>query len=182
MDRQDPAAGYTFLLIVSNPDRIQAPPPWGRARKLMFGLCTRSGIVGQGARFAVAGSVVMLVYLIATTVLGVVVGLPFQLALAIGFCLALAVHFTLQRLFVWADREEFALSLRHQVGRYLLASGAQYGITAAGTSLLPPLLGLSTEVVYLASVPLVTSANFLVFRQVVFHDRSTVVDSRDLRR
>ena len=66
-------------------------------------------------RFALSGGTVALVYLATTTVLASVVGLPFQAALAIGFCVGLVVHFTLQRLFVWTHHEEFALPLGHQV-------------------------------------------------------------------
>jgi hypothetical protein len=73
---------------------------------------------------------------------------------------------------VWLHDEEFALSLHHQVGRYLLAAGVQYGITAASTSLLPSILGLATEIVYVATVAVVVSTNFLVFRHGVFHAKS----------
>ncbi len=114
-----------------------------------------------------------LVYLATTTVLASVVGLPFQAALAIGFCVGLVVHFTLQRLFVWTHHEEFALPLGHQVGRYLALAGAQYGVTAASTALLPAALGLSTEIVYLATVAVVLVVNFLVFRNGIFHARPT---------
>jgi putative flippase GtrA len=128
-----------------------------------------SGVLGQGVRFALVGGIVATVYLLITTVLAVFLGVPFQVALAIGTCLALAAHFTLQRAFVWAHEEEFALPFRHQVGRYLLVTGTQYGITAASTTLLPAALGLSTEVVYLATATLIASANFLIFRHGVFH-------------
>jgi putative flippase GtrA len=109
-----------------------------------------------------------------TTVLAEVVGLPFEAALAIGFSISIAIHFTLQRLFVWTHHEEFALSLGHQLGRYLLTAAAQYGVTAASTALLPSLLGLPTEVVYLATVAVVLSTNFLVFRHGIFHAKAKV--------
>jgi putative flippase GtrA len=131
-----------------------------------------SGLVGQGVRFALAGGTVALVYLTMTIVLADVVGLPFQAALAIGFCLATIVHFTLQRVFVWIHHEEFALPMHHQAARYLAAASLQYGLTAASTSLLPGVLGLSTELVYVVSVASVISANFLVFRHGIFHGKS----------
>jgi putative flippase GtrA len=131
----------------------------------------RSGLLGQGVRFALAGGTVALVYLLTTTLLAEVAGLVFQAALAIGFCVALIVHFSLQRLFVWTHHEEFALPLHRQVGRYLLVAGAQYGLTAASTSLLPRALGLSAEVVYLATVAIMVSVNFLVFRHRIFHPK-----------
>ncbi|HEY7960513.1 MAG TPA: GtrA family protein [Solirubrobacteraceae bacterium] len=126
-------------------------------------------LIGQAVRFVLVGGTVAVVYLCTTTVLAVVVRVPFQVALAIGFSLALAVHFTLQRVFVWAPHGEFALPFHRQAGRYLLVSGAQYGVTVASTSLLPDALGVSTEVVYLITVLLAGSVNFLVFRYGVFH-------------
>ncbi|HEY5286822.1 MAG TPA: GtrA family protein [Solirubrobacteraceae bacterium] len=132
-----------------------------------------SALTAQGVRFGMAGGAVALVYLGATTILADVVGLPFQVALAIGFCLALVVHFTLQRLFVWNRDEEFALTLHHQVGRYLLLAGLQYAVTACSTSLLPSALGVPTEIVYLVTVAVVVSVNFLVFRHRIFHAEPT---------
>jgi putative flippase GtrA len=130
------------------------------------------GILRQGIRFALAGGTVALVYLTTTTVLAEVFGLPFQAALAIGFSVGLLVHFTLQRLFVWTHHEDFALPLHHQVGRYLTLSAAQYGVTAASIALLPAALNVSAEAVYLATVAVLVSANFLVFRHGIFHARA----------
>ncbi len=141
----------------------------------------RQGVSGQGARFVLSGGVVMAVYLLTTTTLATVVGLPFQVALAIGFGLALTVHFTLHRLFVWGHRAEFALPIRGQARRYMFAMGAQYIAMAAITSLLPSVLGLSNEVVYLAAIPLLTALNFLVFSRLIFHRRATVPGSLDPR-
>jgi putative flippase GtrA len=117
---------------------------------------------------------VAVVYLTTTTVLAEVFGVPFQAALAIGFFVGVLVHFTLQRLFVWTHHEEFALPLRHQVGRYLAIATAQYGVTAASTSLLPSALGVSEEAVYLATVAVVVSTNFVVFRYGIFHAKPSV--------
>ncbi len=147
------------------------------ARKLAQTLkAPESGLLGQGTRFVIAGGSVALVYLVTTIVLADVVGLPFQLALAIGFCVGLVVHFTLQRLFVWTHHEEFALPLHHQVGRYLAAAAVQYGVTAASTSVLPSVLGVPTEIVYLVTVAVVISTNFLVFRHGIFHSKPATID------
>jgi putative flippase GtrA len=132
-------------------------------------LTPASGLLGQGTRYALAGAFVGVVYLSTTTVLAVVVGLPFREALPIGFALQLVVHFTLQRVFVWVHDEDFALPFRHQARRYLTVAGGQLGITVATTSLLPGVLGLSTEVVYLISAVVQTAVNFLLFRNLVFH-------------
>jgi putative flippase GtrA len=129
----------------------------------------RDNLWGQGMRFAIAGVVVAMVYIGITTVLAATTQLPFQVGLAIGWCVAVVVHFTLQRLFVWTHEAGFALPFRHQVGRYLLVAGSQFGVTAIGTAVLPSLLGLSAETIYLAMAAIITVANFLVFRYGVFH-------------
>ena len=128
-----------------------------------------ASLVDQGFRFALAGGTVALVYLGITTLLSDVLRVPFQAALAVGFTVGLAVHFTLQRVFVWSQSSEYALRFHHQVGRYLLAAGIQYGLTALSTAILPAALGLRTEIVYLATVALLASSNFLIFRQAIFH-------------
>jgi len=128
-----------------------------------------SGLLGQGVRFILAGGTVVVVYVTTTTVLSHVVGLHFQLALAIGFAVALVVQFVLYRLFVWSHDEDFALSVHHQAGRYLAAAAVNYGLTVASTSLLPTALGISTEIVYLVTVATLPAINFVVFRYVIFH-------------
>ncbi len=140
--------------------------PMVRAQAL---LTPDSGLLGEGVRFALAGGVVGLVYLLTTTLLAYVVGVPFQVALAIGFCLATTIHFTLQRMFVWVHHEEFALPMRRQAPLYLSVAGAQYAVTAASTALLPRALGLPTELVYLATAMLVPAVNFVVLRHAIFH-------------
>jgi putative flippase GtrA len=127
------------------------------------------GTFGQTLRFALVGGSSTGVYVVTTTLLGSVAGIPFQLALSIGTCVALAMHFTLQRVFVWVHREEFALPLRHQAGRYLLLVGVQYGLTTASTSLLPSAVGVPVEIVYLGTVVIYASVNFFVFRNRIFH-------------
>lgn len=135
-----------------------------------------SDLLGQGARFALTGGIVALIYLITTTVLADIVGLPFQVALAIGFCTGLMAHFTLQRMFVWSHAEEFALPMRHQARRYLTVAAIQYGVTAGSTSLLPSALGVPTEIVYVVTMTVIISVNFLVFRHGIFHAKPSVVD------
>lgn len=143
--------------------------PMVRAQAL---LTPDSGVLGQGMRFVLAGGVVGLVYLLTTTLLAYVAGMPFQVAVAIGFCVAMVVHFTLQRMFVWIHHEEFALPLRRQAPRYLSVAGAQYAVTAASIALLPRALGLPTELVYLATAVLVPAVNFVVLRHAIFHAKA----------
>jgi len=161
------------VLVVPSDTGLQRHTKGGVAREAARRLAdAESGLLGQGVRFAMAGGLVALVYLTVTTVLAEVVGLPFQLALAIGFCVAIVTHFTLQRTFVWIHHEEFALPLRAQAGRYLALAAVQYGITAASTAVLPSVLGVSAEAVYLATVVVVVSVNFLVFRNRIFHAKA----------
>jgi putative flippase GtrA len=127
------------------------------------------GVLGQGMRFVLVGGSATGVYVLTTTLLADVAGLPFQLALSVGTCVALLMHFTLQRVFVWVHHEDFALPLRHQAGRYLLLAGMQYLVTTASTSLLPSALSIPTEAVYLGTVVVFASANFLIFRNRIFH-------------
>jgi putative flippase GtrA len=157
----------------------QTRAPWwtGSGRDILRALRGHeSGLLGQGARFAIAGGSVMVVYLSTTTALADLAGLPFQLALVIGFCVGLMVHFTLQRTFVWVHAEDFALPLRHQAARYLTVAGIQYGLTAASTAVLPRALGLPTEIVYLATVAVITATNFVVFRNGIFHPKDALPD------
>jgi putative flippase GtrA len=134
-------------------------------------------MVGQGVRFIVAGATVTLVYPTTTAVFAEVLGTPFQMALAIGFCTGVAVHFTLQRLFVWRHSRGFTLQLGHQATRYLAVVLVQYGVTVAATSLLPPILGVSTVSVYLVTVSVLTCTNFMVFRRFVFHAGPSLPES-----
>jgi putative flippase GtrA len=131
------------------------------------------GLFGQGFRFALAGSLVAVVYVSVTTLLHDVFAVPFQIALAIGFSTGVVLHFTLQRLFVWRHHEQFALKINHQAVRYLLVCTTQYGVTALSTSLLPGALGLPVEVVYVATMLAVSGVNFLLFRGRVFHPDSS---------
>jgi putative flippase GtrA len=158
----------------SETTRIFAPlPQIATAKNSLRTLLTpEAGLLGEGVRYALAGSFVLLVYLLATSFLAVVLGMPFEEALIIGFTVQLAVHFTLQRLFVWVHDEAFALTLRRQARRYLVVAGAQLGATSASTALLPDTLGLPTEVVYLITVGLLAIANFLLYRNVIFHPGS----------
>jgi putative flippase GtrA len=119
-----------------------------------------------------AGGTVTMVYLGTTTLLADAEGLAFQVALAIGACTGLLVHFTLQRFFVWAHRDEYALALPHQAARYLVFAGVQYGLTAASTATLPTALGLPVDLVYFGTVAILVSMNFLVFRNMIFHPKA----------
>ena len=137
-----------------------------RVRRL---LTPESGLLGQGVRFVAVGCATAVVYLLSTTLLALVVGLPFEVALAIGFCLTISFNFTMHRTFVWVHHEGFHLSARRQFGRYITITGTQYALTATSTAVLPRALGLSTEVVYLVVSTALATFNFVVYRYGVFH-------------
>jgi putative flippase GtrA len=141
-----------------------------RVRRL---LTPEAGLLGQGVRFIVGGCTSAAVYLLSTTVLALVVGLPFEMALAIGFCLLIAVNFTLHRMFVWVHHEGFALPFHRQLGRYISFAGAQYGLTAVSIAALPRVLGLSAELVYLATALALAVVSFATFRNGVFHAKDS---------
>ncbi|MGI8728811.1 MAG: GtrA family protein [Solirubrobacteraceae bacterium] len=130
---------------------------------------TRSALLGQGVRYAIVGAGVAGVYVCTTLLLHHVAGLEFQLALAIGFAVAVTTHFAAQRLFVWRHEPPFALPIAHQAGRYLAITAVQYGLTALSTSLLPRLLGVPTSIVYLATAACLTLTTFVLLRTAVFH-------------
>lgn len=131
------------------------------------------GIAGQGIRFAIAGTIVAVVYIGLTTVLHDALGVPFQIALITGFCVGVAVHFTLQRVFVWRHHGSFALPIHHQAIRYFGVGCVQYGLTALSTSQLPGLLGLPVESAYVATVFVLAALNFVAFRGRVFHSEGS---------
>lgn len=141
-----------------------------RVRRL---LTPEAGLLGQGVRFIVGGCTSAAVYLLSTTALALVVGLPFEMALAIGFCVLVAVNFTLHRMFVWVHHEGFALPFHRQFGRYISFAGAQYGLTALSIAVLPRVLGLSAELVYLATAVALAVVSFATFRYGVFHAKDS---------
>jgi putative flippase GtrA len=143
--------------------------PWRHALRRNLTLLRTDAVLAQGVRFAISGVIVSIVYIAVTTLLSEVAHLRFQIALVLGWTTAVSVHYTLQRTFVWKREARFALPFARQIRRYLLVAVAQLGVTTATTTLLPHLLGVPAEVVYLATVALVTLLNFVVFRNGVFH-------------
>ena len=95
--------------------------------------------------------------------------MAFETSYAIGYAVALATHFTLQRYFVWSHHEEFALPIHHQFVRYLPVALANYGLVALAIAVLPRALDTSSLLVYLAATAVVTLGSFLIFRGGVFH-------------
>jgi putative flippase GtrA len=127
----------------------------------------------------VAGVAVAVVYVGGTLLLSGPVGLPIQAAIAIGYVVAIACHFLLQRLFVFRHEQGFALSVREQMLRYLVIAATQYPATAALTALLPVVFGLSDQVAYLITVGVISMTFFFVLRWRVFHPQKGHLTQED---
>jgi putative flippase GtrA len=123
----------------------------------------------QASRFAVSGVAVALVNLGTGLLIAGPLGVPIQIAIPTGYVLSLLLNYTLQRKFVFADRESFALSGASQFSRYVQVGAAQYAVTAAATAVLPELLGVDPEVVYVVTAITAAALTFVVIRLVVFH-------------
>jgi putative flippase GtrA len=126
-------------------------------------------MMGQGMRYVLSGGAVAMITVAVTVTLAEGVGLVYEVSYAIGYCVALATHFSLQRWFVWAHHDGFALSIRNQLARYLPFALFNYGFVAASIALLPRLLGVSTSVAYLEATAIITFLSFLVLRTRIFH-------------
>jgi putative flippase GtrA len=81
-------------------------------------------------KFALTGTLVAIVYLVVTSALSVLAGAPTQLAVIVGYVCSLAVHFTVNRRFVFASSTGYALHLSAQGTRYLTVAFSSYALTA----------------------------------------------------
>jgi putative flippase GtrA len=126
----------------------------------------------QLIRYVIAGATVATVYIGLTLLLSGPVGLPIQAAIPIAYATAIALHFTLQRWFVFRDAGAFALAMHHQVGRYLALALVQYTTTALATAFLPGVLDLPEQVVYVCAVGVISVVSFILLRTHVFHSPS----------
>lgn len=121
-------------------------------------------------RYAIGGTLATAIYMGLTLFASGPLGVPIQVAIPISYALALVVHFTLQRRFVFPEDEGYALATHHQAGRYLASAGVQYVLTALSTHFLPEITGLDEQVVYVLTVMTLACLNFLFFRTFVFHE------------
>jgi putative flippase GtrA len=129
---------------------------------------SNDSLQGHAARFVIAGGAMSIFYLSLTSILAVI-GIPFQAALIVSFLCAVALHFTLQRLFVWSQHGQYALPLHQQLKRYLPLVSVQYLTTAGATAILPTWIGLPVLTVYIGITLLYSLFNFLFFRARIFH-------------
>lgn len=126
----------------------------------------------QLVRYASVGVLVAAIYIGLTLLLSGSLGLPIQAAIPIAYLCAICVHFTLQRLFVFRNAEEFELAVHHQVARYVALVLSQYVVTALFTAVLPSVLNLPARAVYVGTVCICTAIAFVLLRTRIFHSPS----------
>jgi putative flippase GtrA len=125
-------------------------------------------LLAQLVRYGTAGGTSALLYVALTLLLSGPVGLPIQVAIPPAYVLAVVVNFALQRHFVFQHDGDFALPIHHQAGYYVFVGLVVVGGSAAATTWLPPLLGVSEEAVYLGTVVVTPFFTYAVFRLRVF--------------
>jgi putative flippase GtrA len=153
-----------FLARVSGHPRLVRVLEHPRARRVIDHPLTWPTI-----RYGISGLMVATVYLGLPVVLNAAVGLSIEAGIPIAYVVAISLHFTLQRLFVFRHVESFALSKRQQAMRYVVIAAFQYPTTAIATALLPGLLGISERVAYLATAIVIVVLTYAVLRTRVFH-------------
>jgi putative flippase GtrA len=129
----------------------------------------RSPLAGPLVRYGAAGATVAAVYLAVPLVLNGLIGVPIEVAILLAYVLAVTLHFNLQRRFVFRHVEEFALSVRQQIGRYLVIGAIQYPTTALATAFLPGLLGVSQRLIFVLVTLVMSVTFFLLLHGQVFH-------------
>jgi putative flippase GtrA len=123
----------------------------------------------QVARFVLSGGTVAVVYLGLGLLLSGPAGVPIQVAIPVSYVLSVLLNYTLQRYFVFAHSESFALAPQSQFIRYVQIGAVQYAITAGATAVLPGVLGLSEQVVYVAVALIAAAITFVLLRLIVLH-------------
>ena len=126
-------------------------------------------LAGPAIRYGIAGGCVAAVYLGVPLLLNGVLGLWIEIAIPIGYALAICLHFNLQRRFVFRHVDEFALTTRQQIGRYVAIAAVQYPSTALAEAFLPKALGINERVTFVIITIAISVTFFLVLRGHVFH-------------
>jgi putative flippase GtrA len=123
----------------------------------------------QALRFVLSGATVAVVYLGLGLLLSGPLGVPIQIAIPVSYVVSVLFNYSMQRWFVFAHSDAFALSRQAQFVRYVQIGAAQYVLTALATAVLPGVLGLGEQVVYVATALIAAAVTFVVLRLVVFH-------------
>jgi putative flippase GtrA len=128
----------------------------------------RHPLATQFVRYALAGAATAAVG--ATTVLLCgLAGLSIQLAILCSYPVSMVVHFSLQRYFVFADREAYALAVDAQLRRYLVACAGHYACVAVGTATLIRAAGVGDQPAYLIMIATMPIVMFAALRLGIFH-------------
>jgi putative flippase GtrA len=128
----------------------------------------RLWLAHQPVRFVLSGVAVAICHFSVATLLIAGLDVSPQPALVAAYGTALALHFTLNRQFVFADHHGYALRLSSQGARYLISAGCSYAITAVSVAILPSMLGVSPLVVFYCVAGAQAVLTFLVLRFWVF--------------
>ena len=126
-------------------------------------------LIPHASRYVVSALVVGVAYLGLPLLLSGPGGLPLQAVIPVALVIACVLHYLLQRHFVFADRATYTLSAGRQAQAYVPIVLAQYCVIAASTGALPSLLHADEQLVYAATVCVVSAATFLILRSYVFH-------------
>ena len=129
------------------------------------------------SKFAATGVLVGGSHLVLVT-LAVLAGVPIQLALALSFAVALAMHFTLNRRWVFASEDGYALRLSRQGLRYLAVAATSYAGTSISVAVLPDILGVHELVALFLATGAMACFSFAALNLWVFRaDAETRVSS-----
>jgi len=126
-------------------------------------------ITGPMIRYGISGVIVTTFYIGLPLLLNRVCGVPLQALIPIALVLAASLQFTLQRRFVFRHVDEFALSMRSQLGWYVIVGCIQYPTTALGTFALPKLIPVPDRVAFVCTTLAFSLCFFLFIRGRVFH-------------
>jgi len=135
-------------------------------------VCEVRTFLAQLLRYATAGGTSALLYVGLTLLISGPVGLSIQVAILIAYVLAVVVNFLLQRHFVFRHEGDFALPPHRQALYYVLVGVIVVGGSAAATTWLPDLLGVSEQAVYIGTVAVTPLLTYTVFRFRVFRRAS----------
>jgi putative flippase GtrA len=109
------------------------------------------------------------VYLGLPVLLDGAVGVPIQIAIPIAYIAAVCLHFNLQRHFVFRHVDQFALTTRAQITRYVVVGAVQYPVTALLTWALPRTLGFSPRAAFVCTALAITATFYIILRTHIFH-------------
>ena len=118
-------------------------------------------------KFIATGALVAAVQLGLVTVL-VLLGVPIQLALALTYVVVLALHFTLNRQWVFVTADGYAIRLSGQGARYLLVAATSYVGTALGIAVLPALFGIPELAAFFVISAVMACFSFLMLQLWIF--------------